>query len=235
MLPLLEQHLALPAGSLHAALPGGGRLEGSPARESGRRFTPGSIDVFTSWQGTLLYALLLLGLIHLLNLQQFRLASQGLLSTRPLPPAVAPPAAGAVGADAALLEAFPDLRPISQAAAGQGLRVLRGEVGSAGPDLSLAILSVTTARPTRVEIRSRLAGSSRLVGVEGELAIPVLPPFQLQLSPDPPQGSVRWRGVALEPLPDQPGRYAFPLPPSSGSKPQAKAEAQAAASAASHP
>lgn len=216
MIPLLERHLVMPAGSLQPVVPSNPRrLHEGPGGESRlRRFTPGSIDVFTSWQATLLYALLILGLIHLLNLQQFHLASRGLHSTHPLPPLKDPAAAAAAAgrADAELLEAFPDLRPISQASSGQGLRLLRKETRTSGPDLSLGILNLSIPTPTRVEIRSSRSGATTLNDVEGELALPVLPPFRLTLSPDTPGAAVRWRGTALAPLPGGGGSYAVPSP-----------------------
>ena len=216
MIPLLERHLAMPAGSLQPVVPSNPRrLHGGPGGESRlRRFTPGSIDVFTSWQATLLYALLILGLIHLLNLQQFHLASRGLLSTHPLPPLKDPAAAAAAAsrADAELLEAFPDLRPISQAASGQGLRLLRKEARTSAPDLSLGMLNLSSPTPTRVEIRSSRSGTTTLNGVDGELALPVLPPFRLTLSPESPGAVVRWRGARLAPLSGGGGSYAVPPP-----------------------
>jgi transcriptional regulator with XRE-family HTH domain len=216
MLPLLERHLAMPAGSLQPVVPRNSRrLHEGPGGEGRlRRFTPGSIDVFTSWQGTLLYALLTLGLIHLLNLQQFQLASRGLQSTRPLPALKdsAAAAAASARADADLLEAFPDLRPIRQAASGQGLRLLRKEARSSGPDLSLGILNLRTTTPTRVEIRSDRGGTTTLSAVEGELALPVLPPFRLTLSPEPQGAAVRWREAVLAPLSGAGGTYAVPAP-----------------------
>jgi hypothetical protein len=216
MIPLLERHLAMPAGSLQPVVPSNPRrLHGGPGGESRlRRFTPGSIDVFTSWQATLLYALLILGLIHLLNLQQFHLASRGLLSTHPLPPLKDPAAAAAAAgrADAELLKAFPDLRPISQAASGQGLRLLRKEARTTAPDLSLGILNLSSPTPTRLEIRSSRSGTTTLNSVEGELALPVLPPFQLTLSPETPGAVVRWRGAVLAPLAGGGGSYAVPPP-----------------------
>jgi hypothetical protein len=136
MLPLLERRLELEPGCLDAALPPERLRFHGPRREPLlRRFTPGSIDVFTTWQGTLLYGLLSLLLIYGLNLQQRRLALQGLLSPQPLPPMT--PAderkASVEERDATLLQAYPELRPLRQAAAGQALQRLRNERGRPQP------------------------------------------------------------------------------------------------------
>jgi hypothetical protein len=212
MLPLLERHLGLPPLSLQGALPAlPNRFQATPSRPPLlRRFTPGSIEVFTSWQGTLLYGLVTLALVHLLNLQQFRLAERGLLSARPMPELANPRAAATAQTDAALLDAFPDLQPTSQAAAGLGLRRLRQEGGGGAVDLSLGVLELSAPSPTRVELRSSRGGDSRLVGVQGELALPVLPPFQLRLDPEPGGGTVRWRGQPLAPITGKPGSFRYP-------------------------
>ncbi len=137
MLPLIERHLELKPGSLEAVLPqGDGR--GAAARSRGGlllRFTPGSIDVFTTWQGTVLYGLLTLGLIYALNLQQQRLAAAGQLTVAPLAPRPAsgpapnsaggserPPGGEPATAEQAVLMAYPELRPLQRAAEGQALR-----------------------------------------------------------------------------------------------------------------
>ena len=88
------------------------------------RFTPGSIDVFTTWQGTVLYAVLCAGLIYGLNLQLRQLAAQGLHVLRPIPPLSAEQSerADLEDADRAILGAYPDLRPLGKAAAGQKVR-----------------------------------------------------------------------------------------------------------------
>jgi len=128
MLPLIERHLELEPGRLGTLLPS----EALPAQKLRkgnllRRFTPGSIDVFTTWQGTLLYGLVTLGLIYALNLQQQRLASAGWRVVAPLP---AGPEQGKGGGRqdrgaALLLEGFPELRPLDQARQGQALRLWR--------------------------------------------------------------------------------------------------------------
>lgn len=120
MLPLIERHLDLEPASLQRLLPSE-PLPGQTLRRSSllRRFTPGSIDVFTTWQGTLLYGLLTLGLIYALNLQQQRLASAGWRAVAPLPAAPKP------GTTNQLLETYPELRPLDQAGRGQALRLWR--------------------------------------------------------------------------------------------------------------
>ncbi|MEB3353078.1 MAG: helix-turn-helix domain-containing protein [Cyanobacteriota bacterium] len=133
MLPLIERHLQLEAGSLHAVLPDE-QLRQQQQQQQRRgsllqRFTPGSIDVFTSWQGTVLYGLITLGLIYGLNLQQRRLASEGLLTVAPLPSSSSTPAqrqrADKSEGREMLLRRYPDLQPLEQAASGQGLRLWR--------------------------------------------------------------------------------------------------------------
>ena len=232
MLPLLERHLELSPGSLGAALPGSSTpFRGSSREPLARRFTPGSIDVFTSWQGTLLYGLVTLGLIQLLNLQQFRLASRGLHSTHPIPPIDQRGAATAGAADAAVLAAYPDLRPIDRAAAGQALQRWRAEAGSPTPNLALGQLDLQLANPTRLELTGSRGGNTSLDALRGQLSLPVLPPFRLRLDPVPEAGSVRWNGKALAPVAGQAGSFAYPPPaaPQASSQPTPSAPAPSAA------
>ena len=126
MLPLIERRLELDPGSLAAVLPVA-RDHSSQAQLRVRRFTPGAVDVFTTWQGSLLYGLLTLVLIQALNLQQQRLARDGLLTVAPLPTSRAPSAQDrgkgrAPASGELLLQQLPELRPLDQASAGQGMR-----------------------------------------------------------------------------------------------------------------
>lgn len=227
MLPLLEQHLELPAGSLDGVLPAEQDRHHSRRRDKVLlRFTPGSIDVFTTWQGTVLYAVLCAGLIYGLNLQQRRLAAQGLHVLRPIPPlsAAQSETADLEDADRTILGAYPDLRPLGKAAAGQGLQRLRRENRQNRPDLSLGLLRLELARPTRLSLRSDRGIETRLPAVQGSLSLPVLPPFSLRLEPAPPAGSVRWNGQPLVPAaaagpggvpgpPQDQAQFLYPPPP----------------------
>jgi len=130
MLCLLEQHLQLPAGALQAVLPQRVPQAGSSLADPRlRRFSPTAIELFSTWQGCLLYGVLCLALIYGLNRQQQQLASRGLLSLRPLPPL--PAAADRPDADSSdrlhqrLLTAYPDVRPLERAGRGQALALIR--------------------------------------------------------------------------------------------------------------
>lgn len=133
MLNLLEQHLGLSGGSLQVVLPPRVAQAGSSLADSRqRRFSPTSIELFTTWQGCLLYGLLCLGLIYGLNRQQQQLASRGLLTLRPLPPLPAASDRSEAGSTTALpqrvLAAYPDVRPLERASRGQGLALLRKDL-----------------------------------------------------------------------------------------------------------
>ena len=229
MLPLLEERLQLAPGSLRAALPAAARSEAAARRESlRRRFTPGSIDVFTSWQGTLLYGLLGLVLLYGLNLSQRRLIEHGLQSSGPLPPQAT---TTGLEINQALLGAYQDVLPLRSAASGRALRQWRNETQHVDVNLSLGWLSVRLNGPTRLQLKDSEGRQTSLEGVVGEINLPVLPPFELNLNPAVPALDVRWNGRALSPEPTAAGRYRYPAAtspqgPRSGASKAAKLRAE---------
>ena len=84
MLPQLEQRLALPKGTLDAVLPPASVRLRTNGRGLGR-FTLGSIDVFTTWQGGVVYGLIMVLGLLLLNRQQHDLAARNSLTLEPVP------------------------------------------------------------------------------------------------------------------------------------------------------
>jgi hypothetical protein len=194
MLPLLEQHLDLPAGSLEPVLPHARGRTGGSGRWAGHEvapFSPATLQQLASWQSALLYGLLVLGLIYGVNLQQHRLASMGRLAVQPIP--LGPNDTSEADSE----DPFPDLRPLKLAAKGQAMNLL-ARISKAGePDLSLGLLNLSLGQPTRIDLRSPRSGTTQLEGLEGELSLPVLPPFELRLSPAPPPLAVRWKGRPL--------------------------------------
>jgi len=222
MLPLLEQELALPPGSLEAALPvaqQGGRGVAPAQGLAAAVFSPFTLHFLTRWQGTVLYGLLTLGLLYAVNNQQQRLAALGRLTTSPIPLVVmgtgeagkAPTRPGLASAEAAVPQRG-ELHPLSRAATGVAMELLARESQGGGGDGGLGVLRLTLEAPTRVDLRSGRGGDTRLERVQGDLSLPVLPPFQLRLSPAPPAGAVRWRG---KPLPALTSASAPPSTPSS--------------------
>jgi hypothetical protein len=221
MLLLLEQELDLPANSLEAVLPHVDQGTMGRVHRPGPGVAvlqPFNSPVLTRWQGALAYGALTLVLLYAVNLQQERLAGRGQLALRPIPlaplPPEAPPSPGGLPARQDREEAppFPELAPLAKAARGQAMDLLIRETSTVGEDLSLGMLSLRLGQPSQLEVSGPRGGSTRLEGLRGELALPVLPPFELRLSPNPGPGAVRWRGKPL-------AESATPQGPASAGKP----------------
>jgi len=114
ILQKLAQRLELPPGELERAL-----KAALPPKQNQRemdnsglkRFTLSSIELFSTWQGTIAYGLLLAGLVYGLNLQQRQLAAAQVFSLQPIPPSSSPPRRQA-NALQQLLKLYPELRPL---------------------------------------------------------------------------------------------------------------------------
>ena len=213
MLPLLEAQLGLPAGCLDGALPSRDPQPADRSRRLVLRFTPGSIDVFTTWQGTWLYAGLCLALLYGVNLQQQQLASAGLLALHPvspLPPSSPKPKAS--GAKAQLERDYPNLRPLDLAAKGQALRLLSASPASQVPSETGQLL-IRLDQPSAVSLQDSKGLRTNLQAGKGELVLPLTSPFRLNIDP-PPKGAfaVEWNGALLAPLKGKPNQFVLPRP-----------------------
>jgi hypothetical protein len=229
MLPLIERQLQLQPGCLDPLLPESTPLLPGPRRDPLlSRFTPGSIEVFSSWQGTVLYGLLILALIYGLNLSQQRLAAAGLLTLRPIPPLPPSEQLRPARPELALLAAMPELRPLDQRGSQLVLRQLLADLranrqlspaasSSAGSPAAKpgrvaagnGLLSLQLQQVSRVRLKGAQGLRSDLQGVTGNLELNLAPAFELQIEPPPlDPAQVVWNGTPLEPLPGQPaGRY----------------------------
>jgi hypothetical protein len=214
MLPLIEQHLALPPGSLDVALPPQSQQHGLRSPNGGRlkRFTPGSIDVFSTWQGGLLYGGICLGLIYALNLQQRQLAAANLLSLRPIAPLPAAEQRKPAAPGTTLLGAFPELRPLQQASRGVGRDALNQLQQSDTSPPKLGVLELNLSQASTINLRSDSGQRSQLSGAKGQLLWQLEPPLELSVYPTPKPAEVLWNGSALPPIEKQPGQYRLPLP-----------------------
>jgi hypothetical protein len=131
-----------------------------------------------------------------------------LQSTGPLPP-LATPTSPEIN-QGLLTGAYQDVLPLRSAASGRALRQWRQETQAAGVDLTLGWLSVRLNGPTRLQLKDSEGRQTTLEGAEGELTLPVLPPFELNLNPAGAAQAVRWNGRALTPEPTEAGRYRYP-------------------------
>ena len=212
MLPLIEQRLELPPGSLDVALPPQAQRQGPRGKGGGllQRFTPGSIDVFSTWQGGLLYAGISLGLIYALNLQQRQLAAANLLSLRPIAPLPAPEQARPADPGTTLLNAYPELRPLQAAGKGVG-RAALNRLNQAGASQPLAgVLELNLSQASTINLQSEAGQRSQLKGAQGQLVWQLQPPLQLSITPAPKPGEVLWNGSALSSSDRQRGEYRLP-------------------------
>lgn len=229
MLPLIERQLQLRPGCLDPLLPESAPLLPGPRRDPLlSRFTPGSIEVFSSWQGTVLYGLLVLALIYGLNLSQQRLAAAGLLTLKPIPPLPPSEQLRPARPELALLAAMPELRPLDQRDSQLVLRQLLADLranrqlspgasSSAGSPAAKpgrvaagnGLLSLQLQQVSRVRLKGAQGLRSDLQGITGNLELNLAPGFELQIEPPPlDPAQVVWNGSPLEPLPGQtPGRY----------------------------
>ena len=215
MLPLIEQRLELPAGTLDVALPPQAHRQGPRGKGGGllQRFTPGSIDVFSTWQGGLLYAGISLGLIYALNLQQRQLAEANLLSLRPIAPLPAKEQTRPADPGTTLLKAYPELRPLKQADKGTGrtaLNRLNQAAGASQP--AVGVLELNLSQASSINLNSASGERTQLNGARGQLVWQLEPPLQLSITPAPKADEVLWNGSALSSSSKERGDYRLPVP-----------------------
>ena len=185
MLLRLEECLELEPGSLEGALPKQA-FQSQNSRETRlTRFTVGSIDIFTTWQGSVLYGLVILGSVFALNHQQRQLAMSNTLTLAPIPLDLQNDSDGLLKGlrplqelrDANLSEAIPDL---------------------SAPQPRTGVLEIQLNQPSSVDLSSEGGDRTKLQGAIGSFTLQLLPPVQIKIQPEPEPGSVLWNGVALK-------------------------------------
>ncbi len=206
MLPRLERHLELTEGSLTCIFD---YLESSNQafiRRALRPFTPGSIDVFTTWQGSFIYAVLMLISLFALNYQQKHLAEINSQSLQPF---------GYEGESQKNnqlpfigIDEFSTLRPISKAL-DKSFEEWLLSVGNKLPsekDVGLLQIRLNDQRELKIDS----AGGDRLnmKKSKGSITLQLRPPLSILVIPPPlREDRVLWNGKMLEPISNQPGSY----------------------------
>lgn len=194
MLHRLEQYLQLEPDSLRGALPEDFVQQQLPQAQRRTRFTLGSIDIFTTWQGSLVYVVVITASLLALNQQQRQLAVDNTKSLTPIP-------LNLQQDSDALLEG---LRPLEELQAGQQVETLA--TLSRTPSVP-GVLEVTLQQPSTVTLSSEGGDRSALRGATGTLTLQLLPPLELRVQPAPAEGAVRWNGQPQRSAQNQPGTY----------------------------
>ena len=197
MLQRLETYLDLPSNSLSAALPN--RPGSNRLATNGRstRFTLGSIDIFTTWQGSLVYGAVMVGSILALNHQQRHLININAFSPKPIP----------INTPLDSDQILKGLRPLEEeitASLGQGALPL-DQLTRPG------ILEINLNQPRQISLSSEGGDRTNLQGATGTVTLQLLPPVDLSINPPPGEAdSVNWNGQALSAQTNQPGSYRLP-------------------------
>ena len=217
MLPQIERRLALPGGCLDPLLPPLVAQRG-PAKAGLRRFTLGNIDVFTTWQGTVVYAVVIALSLLGINRQQQNLVVRNSLSLEP------------VRADVEAINFRPDpagsderiaaLRPLEQVQQRTPQQWLELVSGALTP--SQGVLEIVVAEPRALQLSSGGGDRVQFTASAGSLTLQLQAPVEVRL--DPPadaEDQVLWNG---EPLPvdqQRPGIYRVnKLPAPESERPQ---------------
>ena len=197
MLQRLETYLDLPSNSLSAALPNRPASNRLATNGRGTRFTLGSIDIFTTWQGSVVYGAVMIGSILALNHQQRHLININAFSPKPIPINT----------------------PLESDQVLKGLRPLEEELKASLGQLNLpldqptrpGVLEINLNQPRQISLSSEGGDRTNLQGATGTVTLQLLPPVDLSINPPPGEAdSVRWNGQALTPKTNQPGSYHLP-------------------------
>ena len=194
MLHRLEQYLQLEPNSLSGALPEDCFQQRLPQNQRRTRFTIGSIDIFTTWQGSLVYIVVISLSVLGLNQQQRQLAIDNTKSFTPVPLNLQQ------DSDALLQGLRPLAELKSQKTAESAAKLLNNQQLQ-------GVLEVTLNQPSTLTLISEGGDRSSLKGATGTLTLQLLPPLQLSVQPAPAAGDVRWDGLPQKALNNQPGIY----------------------------
>ena len=218
MLPQIETRLALPAGCLAPLLPQPLVPQRGPAKAGLRRFTLGNIDVFTTWQGTVVYAIVISLSLLGINRQQKDLALRNSLSLEPVRADVE--AINRRPTPAGSDERIASLRPLEQVqqrTPQQWLELVSGSLSQ-----SQGVLEVVVAEPRALQLSSGGGDRVQFTASAGTLTLQLQAPIEVRL--DPPAGAgdqVLWNGEPLTVDQQRPGVYRVnKLPAPASDRPQ---------------
>ena len=203
MLPQLERRLALTPGVLQPVLPPA-VIRQRQVNLTQRRFTLGSIDVFTTWQGSVVYAVLIGISLLMINRQQQNLALRNSQSLEPV-------RADLSGLDqtTSLPSNDPDLkalRPLDLARQRQPMDWLNA--GGRPPLSRPGVLSLKLTQPRQLQLASGGGDRLQLQLEAGTATLQLLAPVQVEIQPPPEKADqLLWNGQVLKADKTRPGTY----------------------------
>ena len=218
MLPQIETRLELPAGCLAPLLPQPLVAQRGQAKAGLRRFTLGNIDVFTTWQGTVVYVIVIALSLLGINRQQQDLALRNSLSFEPVRADVEAinRRPNLAGSDARIASLRP-LEQVQQRTPQQWLDLVSGALTQ-----SQGVLEVVVAEPRALQLSSGGGDRVQFTASAGTLTLQLQAPIEVRL--DPPAGAgdqVLWNGEPLPVDPQRPGVYRVnKLPAPASDRPQ---------------
>ena len=206
MLPLLEQHLELAPGSLNGAMPERNARNQTHSNRGLTRFTPGSIDVFTTWQGSVIYAVVMLSSLLALNHQQKHLAALNSQTHSPI--TVSLESLDDQHASETANPALDGLRPLEEARQRSPEQWLNATLIQHQAQDEMGLLEINLSQPRMLKINSAGKDLTNLREAQGTLTLQLRPPLLLEIKPPAaPEDSVIWKGQAHTPEPNHPGIY----------------------------
>ena len=203
MLPQLERRLALTPGVLQPVLPPA-VIRQRQGNLNQRRFTLGSIDVFTTWQGSVVYAALIALSLLTINRQQQNLALRNSQSLEPVRADLA-----ALDQTGALPSGDPQLdtlRPLDRARTRRPQDWLNavGGLPVSGP----GVLTFQLSQPRQLALTSGGGDRLQLQLQAGSATLQLLAPVQVVIKPPPEEvDQLLWNGQALMAEANRPGTY----------------------------
>lgn len=215
MLTRLERHLDLPPNSLMGALPAPQANQNATRGAGNRRFTIGSIDILSTWQGSVVYGVVMVGTLMALNQQQRYLAQRNSQQLQPIAPTAED--LDLNNQQRASASAIPGLRPLDDVTRRPLVQWLppapQQETASQGDalGLELGVLQLSLSRPSTIDITSEGGDRTALQGSQGKLTLQLLAPINLKVTPPlEADDQVLWNGQAQAQLEGEPGRYRLP-------------------------
>ncbi len=209
MLPLLEARLQLSKGTLDVLLKAAYLSKKIINENPTRSFTIGNIDILTTWQGALLYFVVIIAGIYLVNYQQSSIAKRNMLSLNPVPYIIS-------NGENSLIE-FHREKPIDEySSVTQATRGSKKEwlnLASLAPKqlLGTGNMKLEVLNSHLIKLRSAGGADFSFTISSGKLSLNLIPPVFLEINPPlTSEESVIWNGVTQFTEVNETGIYRFP-------------------------